>query len=50
MAASGAATIAAFKVELFGENFEPFGRQVIIFAFDEFIFIILFFHKAKITL
>lgn len=47
MPASGAATIAAFEVELFGENLETFGREVIIFAFNEFIFLTLFLHFYK---
>ena len=47
MAASGAAAIAAFEVELFGENLPAFGREIIIFALDQFIFLILFFHHSK---
>lgn len=47
MAASGAAAIAAFEMILFGENFPAFGREIKIFAFDEFIFRILFIHKAS---
>jgi hypothetical protein len=47
MAASRFTAIAAFEVKLFSKDFEPFRRQVKIFAFGEFIFIILFLHSGK---
>lgn len=47
MPASGATAIAAFEVEFFSENLETLGREVIIFAFNEFIFLTLFLHFYK---
>ena len=47
MTTSGTAAIAALEMILFGENFPAFGREIKIFAFDEFIFRILFIHKAS---
>jgi hypothetical protein len=34
MSATTAATITTFEMELLGENFIAFGRQIIVFAFD----------------
>ncbi len=47
MSASASAAITAFQVVFLGENLVAFRRQVIVFAFDEFIFVI-FVHIANL--
>lgn len=49
MPASRFAAIAALEMVFFGENPETFGREVIIFAFGQFIFVILIVHCAKLN-
>jgi hypothetical protein len=47
MAASTAAAIAAFEMVFFCENLVALRREVIIFAEDQFIFLILFVHTRQ---
>ena len=47
MPAAALAAIAAFEVIFFGETLITFGRVIKIFAFNWFIFVILFVHGYK---
>lgn len=47
MAATTSAAITAFEVEFLGKNFVTFGRKIVIFAFSQFIFLILLIHTLQ---
>ena len=47
MSATAFAAIPAFEVVLFGKTFVAFGREIEIFAFDGFIFVILVVHNIQ---